>query len=38
MSDSSPKPVAKPSLLARLVPPLNPEQAAIMAQIKLPCC
>ena len=29
---------AKPGLLARLFPPLTPEQAAVLAQVKLPCC
>lgn len=38
MTDSPAKPAPKPSLLARLMPPLTPEQAAIMAKIKLPCC
>jgi hypothetical protein len=28
----------KPGLLARLFPPLTPAQAAVMAQVKLPCC
>lgn len=28
----------KPGLLARLLPPMTPEQAAVMAQVKLPCC
>ncbi|WP_277602911.1 hypothetical protein [Paragemmobacter kunshanensis] len=27
-----------PGLWARLFPPLTPEQAAIMVQVKLPCC
>ncbi|MFN5999309.1 MAG: hypothetical protein ACK47Z_19610 [Paracoccaceae bacterium] len=27
-----------PGLLARLFPPMTPAQAAIMAQVKLPCC
>ncbi len=40
MSDpaTDPKPAPKPGLLARLFPPLTPEQAAILAQTKLPCC
>ncbi|MEZ5755014.1 MAG: hypothetical protein R3D90_09700 [Paracoccaceae bacterium] len=30
--------VRGPGLWARLFPPMTPEQAAIMAQVKLPCC
>lgn len=29
---------AKPGLLGRLFPPLTPEQVAVLAQVKLPCC
>ncbi|MEZ5809479.1 MAG: hypothetical protein R3D65_17610 [Zhengella sp.] len=32
------KPPPKPGLLARMFPPLAPEQVALMAQYKLPCC
>ena len=31
-------PARVPGLWARIFPPLTPEQAAIMVQVKLPCC
>lgn len=37
MSDT-PAPPAKPGLLSRLLPKPTPEQMAILATIKLPCC
>lgn len=30
--------VAKPGMLARLLPPMTSAQVAVMAQMKLPCC
>ena len=31
-------PAPKPGLMGRLFPPLTPEQAAVLASVKLPCC
>jgi hypothetical protein len=38
VAQAAPVAAAPPGLLARLFPPLTPAQAAIMAQVKLPCC
>jgi hypothetical protein len=31
-------PAPKPSIMDRLFPPLTPEQAEVLATVKLPCC
>jgi hypothetical protein len=35
---AEPKANPKTGLLARIFPPMTPEQVAVMAQVKLPCC